>query len=369
MIKVLADKNLYKIADYLPKESQLTIYDPADGLPDPVGYDALIVQTVTKLNSVTLPEPPEQLKFIGTGSSGTDHIQADYFAAKGIKVCNAKGCNAAAVSEYILTSLLLWSEAVSEDLSNCSVGVIGAGSAGSAVMNLLEKFGISYKAYDPPKENRDPHFQSVSLHDVLSCDILTFHVPLTVNGEYKTYHWLNERKLSGRNFKLIINASRGGVIDEKALLKAHKEGLVENYVIDVWENEPVFNDLFAEHAFIATPHIAGYSEQSKLRATEMICQHLSDLFKLDFSNNHPSESFRLISVNGRDSLSDVITAINPVKDYDAALRELKARKDKGLAFRELRNNFPFRYEYPHIKVASDVFQRFPLLQKFGIKNN
>src|SRR5690554_755613 len=99
------------------------------------------------------------------------------------------------------------------------IGVIGAGNAGSAVIQLIENFGWDYAAYDPPRAEIDPDFSSSALEEILQCDILTFHVPLTINDPYPTFHWLDKNKLENRDFKLIINASRGGVVDEKALLK------------------------------------------------------------------------------------------------------------------------------------------------------
>ncbi|MEX2364219.1 MAG: 4-phosphoerythronate dehydrogenase, partial [Balneolaceae bacterium] len=281
MINILADQNLYKADQFIPENAKLTLYDPQYGIPTLDGFDAFLVQTVTFLNKETLPKPAKTIKFIGTGSSGIDHIDKNYYEKKGIFVADAKGCNANAVAEYVITVLLLWREKFQPEKNIGKVGVIGAGKAGSAVIRLLQKFGIEYLAYDPPKAERESSFESATLEQVLDCEILTFHVPLNNHGNHPTFHWLNEEKLSGRSFELIINAARGGVVDEQALMSAKARKEIKQFVLDVWENEPDFNADAAQSAFIATPHIAGYSEQSKVNATKIICDKLADFFELE----------------------------------------------------------------------------------------
>ena len=366
MIHVLADQNLYRAAQFLPSEAQLTLYDPAEGLPSLGGFDALIVQTVTKLNASTVPTPPSQLKFIGTGSSGTDHIDDEYFESRGIKVVSARGCNANAVGEYVLTALLLWMEDHPQK-QKLKVGVVGAGHAGNAVIDLLKRFHIDFAAYDPPRAERESNFVSATLDEVIECNVLTFHVPLTVSGKHATYHWLNENKLSGRNFELIINAARGGVIDEAALLKAYRSGLVKNYILDVWENEPDLNIEAADNAFIATPHIAGYSEQAKINATRIVCSALGDYFDLSpcaITQDHVQKRVEL-SADEVD-LKDILSHLHPILKYDMKLRSLLRKKEKAVLFSKLRNEFPFRYEYPFLEIRGEVLNRIEELKNFGI---
>lgn len=276
MIHAAADQNLYKIKELIPPNVHLHLYDPSNGIPNLQGLDALLVRTVTHLNAETLPHIPSTLRFIGTASSGTDHLDNEYLGSKGITLSSANGCNARSVAEYVMTALLLWKEKYNPDKSFGKVGVVGAGKAGSAVIDLLSDFDIECVAYDPPREVRDPGFSSASLDEVLGCNILTFHVPLNRKGEHSTFHWLDRSKFESQNYKLIINASRGGVVNEKALLEAKKQGKVKNFILDVWEDEPDFNTHVADQAFIATPHIAGYSEQAKINATKMVCDDLAD---------------------------------------------------------------------------------------------
>ncbi|MBD3616132.1 MAG: 4-phosphoerythronate dehydrogenase [Gracilimonas sp.] len=367
MIHILADQNLHKIEELVPPHVHLSLYNPTDGLPDLKQADALLIRTVTHLNPETVPNLPDKLKFIGTGSSGTDHIDNEYFESHGITLADANGCNARAVAEYVMTALLLWKEDRQPAKPFGKVGVIGVGKAGSAVVNLLQNFGIECVQYDPPREKRDPDFTSASMKEVLNCEILTFHVPLNKKGEHPTFHWLNEQKLEGRHFKLIINAARGGVIDELALMKFYTKGFVADYVLDVWEAEPDFNTKVANHAFIATPHIAGYSEQSKINATKIICDELAAFFDLEpaipkYKNVSRTIDFAHIKYD----LSKVLNRLHPIKEYDAALRDLFERPDKKVLFRNLRNEWPYRFEYEYLRIRKELTDKFPELRKLGV---
>ncbi len=368
MIHVLADQKLYKIEELIPSQVKLTLYDPEEGIPILEDVDALLVRTVTQLNKETLPDPPEQLKFIGTGSSGTDHLDSEYLEAKGITLASANGCNARAVAEYVMTALLLWKNKHQPKDPFGKVGVIGVGKAGSAVVDLLSNFGIDCLEYDPPREEREEGFTSASLEEVLSADILTFHTPLNKKGEHPTFHWLNEEKLSGRTFKLIINAARGGVIDELALMKFYVKRDIEQYILDVWEDEPDFNTEIAKHAFIATPHIAGYSEQAKISATQLVCEQLAKFFGLNSGTVHYNELPRVEDLaHIQYSFTDLITRLHPILGYDKALRDLSGRPDKKILFRNLRNEWPYRYEYSYLRIRTELLDEFEELKKLGIK--
>lgn len=333
------------------------------------GIDGLLVRTVSQLNANSLPDPPKSLRFIGTASSGTDHLDNEYLEEQGIRCEDANGCNARAVAEYVLTSLLLWREQFQPGESFEKVGVIGVGKAGSAVCELLAALGIPFVKYDPPREIRDEHFTSASLEEVLDCRFLTFHVPLNKKGNYPTYHWLDEEKLNGRSFKLIINAARGGVIDEEALLEYFRQETVQSFVVDVWEGEPDFNPEVAENAFIATPHIAGYSEQAKINATKIVCDKMADFFEIDRATpkyKNLTETKDLAHIQY--TLTNLLTRLHPIKGYDAALRDLIDRPDKAILFRNLRNEWPYRFEFPYIKIRNPLLKEFSELKKLGVQS-
>jgi len=325
------------------------------------------VRTVSKIDQSVITNIPQSLKLIGTGSSGNDHIDRDYFEQAGLQVVDAKGCNANAVSEYVITALLLWSIKRDKDLTRLSVGIIGSGETGSAVQRQCKKFGIDTICYDPPKEKIDSNFKSSSVSDVLDCDILTFHIPLTKKGDNSTLHWLNTEKLKRNKFELIINASRGGVINELTLMEAIDNNTVKDFVIDVWEDEPDFNTALVEKAFIATPHIAGYSEQAKLNASKILVQKFVDLFDLKMPDTQKLYSSKVLNIaNLNYSFYELLLRLHPLREYDADIRDLCLRPDKAILFQKLRIDRPYRYEYPYIKLNKLNEPSNETLQKLGV---
>ncbi len=372
MIKVLADKHLYNISDFLPADIDLTLFNPDEPLNEiPGGTRALLIRTVTKINPDTFPDFPDSLSFIGTGSAGTDHVNEEYLRQNDIAFAHTGGCNARSVAEYVTVALLLWAEQLDENLTDNKVGIIGAGHTGGAVRQLLEKLNVQTAAYDPPKAEREASFTSTGLDDVLNCDILTFHTPLTRRGSHPTFHWLDEEKLSGRNFKLVVNASRGGLIDEQALIKAFDNDSVGNFILDVWEDEPDFNDELARRAFIKTPHIAGYSVQAKQRASQMIAEATARHFSPEYkpAEQIPPEA----DTNGKVqqhrpdtfwSLTDALTHYHPIKDYDTRLKMLigRNREVKIIGFNRIRTDQPLRQEFFYLDINNVLKKKYPDLE-------
>lgn len=366
MIKILADQNIYKIADFLPKDTDLTFYDPANGIPDAHGFDAMIIRTVTKLNPTTF-NVPDSLKFIGTASSGSDHVDIDQMNKSGVHFVDAKGCNARAVAEYVLTALLLLREQKGVSIDQLRYGIIGAGAVGSAVAELFDSFGLQYILHDPPRALLDPDFKSSSMEEILQCDVLTFHVPYSEAGEFQTRYWLDELKLKDHSFKVIINAARGGIINEQAVLNAYNAGRIEHLIIDVWENEPDFNPDFVHPAFIVSPHIAGYSHQAKLNASRIVMAKFCEYFGLELPNtDHLYDTKHLELAHLKYDLEDLLLRLHPIKEYDAALRDLIGRKDKKELFAKLREDRPYRYEYTSLSVDPEFMDHREDLRLLGL---
>tara|TARA_R110002049_G_scaffold38203_1_gene119103 strand:- start:80 stop:1234 length:1155 start_codon:yes stop_codon:yes gene_type:complete len=367
-LKIIADQNIYKLRSFLSENIELNKFNPNNGIPNLDEFDALFVRTVTALNSNSVPLIPSTLKLLGTASSGRDHIEASYFEQHGVDVIDANGCNAKAVSEYVMTSLLLWGIENSTSLQALKYGVIGVGAVGQEVQKQFDAFGLSYISYDPPRANRDSTFSSDSLEALLACDVLTFHIPLTKDDDHSTFHWLDESKLNSHSYKLIINTARGGVIDEQALLQALEQGRVQDVVIDVWENEPNFNSKLAQQAFISTPHIAGYSEQAKLKATQLLVDKFGEKFGLQMK--HPIDLFEPKNLEIADleyPFRELLLRLNPLKEYDVALRDLISRPDKELLFKKLRVDRPYRYEYPYLRISETFLDKFKELKLLGIQ--
>ncbi|MFN3693868.1 MAG: 4-phosphoerythronate dehydrogenase [Ignavibacterium sp.] len=180
--------------------------------------DVLIIRSVTDVNEKLLSNT--SVKFVGTATIGTDHIDLDYLKSMDITFADAKGCNAYAVAEYFLTALLKVCSDEDISLQNKSIGVIGVGNVGSKVAGFSELLGLKVLKNDPPLQRENPDENFYSLDEVLQCDIITLHVPLTLEGEDKTYHLLNAENFEVlKDGSILINTSRGAVIDNQALRK------------------------------------------------------------------------------------------------------------------------------------------------------
>jgi len=370
MIKVLADKYLYNITHFCPNDVDLRLFDPDAPLNIADDIEALLIRTVTKINPQTFPHFPDSLKFIATGSAGTNHVDIPYLADHNITFADAAGCNARSVAEYVGVALLLWAEHKNINAKKYSIGIIGVGHTGGAVQKILHALGIKSIAYDPPRQRRDSSFTSASLDEVLQCDILTFHVPLTKEQPNATFHWLDSGKLKNNQFKLIINAARGGVIDEQALLAEYQNNQIGNYILDVWENEPNFNDDVARNAFLKTPHIAGYSKQAKSKASKMIMEALAVHFGID-GPKAPTGDLNIKQKKPLSdfwSLTDVLTYYHPIRDYETRLLMLVGRssKEKIKGFNHIRTGHPLRNELRYIHLPSPLQSKFPMLKNLFV---
>ncbi len=268
--------------------------------------DALIIRTRTRCDAALLDG--SRIKKIATATIGTDHIDLDYCRNKGIDVFNAPGCNAPAVAQYVLASLSAL------NITSGTVGIVGVGHVGSIVNRWAPACGFSTVLNDPPLG---------LLNSVFDADVITFHVPFDAT----TRHMADAEFFAKCTRKpLIINASRGAVVDTLALLDAIRAGQVRGAVIDCWEGEPNINLELLEHAKIATPHIAGYSLEGKRRATAMA------LSAIDITI---AETLDPVAV--APSFAEIAASYNPLIDTAA----LKARPE---AFEVLRNRYTYRPE-------------------------
>lgn len=349
-MKILADKYLYELDKQVPGGSELDRYDPDDGFPeDAKRYDALLIRTVTKINEKTIPEPGK-LSFIGSATAGFDHVDIDYLNKIGVAFARSEGCNANAVAEYVITALYKWADERGVDLLSGKAGIVGCGNTGGRVAGYLKNLGVQTVLYDPPKARREQTFISSTENDLLDCDILTFHTPLINSGHHPTVHMCSEEWLEN-GFSLIVNTSRGGVIDEKALLKSHQQGKTKDYILDVWENEPLFNDKVAQKSFLNTPHIAGYSKEAKWKASETVVHKMCEHFGL----KKPEIALHLkpevvIKSAENPSFSEFLWEHSNLKDYNRSFKPLIGLTDdeKSQRFAKLRSETETRFEFSAI---------------------
>lgn len=371
MITVLADRHINHLKSYLPPEITCITFNPEIGPEEEQlqQADALLVRTVTKVDEHVLNQAP-RLQFIGTASAGSDHIDKDLLKRRNIIFASSPGCNARSVAEYVAISILVWCEKRKVSQNELSVGIVGVGNAGSQVQGLLDKIGLKTFGYDPPRQRRDPNFTSDDLSDILSCNIISLHVPLIHSGEDATYNLLDEQKIKNSSYKLIINSARGGIADEAALIEA-KNTRNSDFILDVWNNEPFFDDNIANAAFFATPHIAGYSKQSKLKATKMVCDTLNEYFNLEKPGDvQDTTAKKNIDPNDNKTLESLLTHIHPIQHYNEQLRLLIGLTDeeKAINFARLRNEIPLREELGNNRLPQGILNQYPILEGLGVKS-
>ncbi|WP_374417916.1 4-phosphoerythronate dehydrogenase PdxB [Stutzerimonas kunmingensis] len=231
--------------------------------------DVLLVRSVTRVDRELLEG--SAVRFVGTCTIGTDHLDLDYFEQAGIEWASAPGCNARGVVDYVLGSLLALAEVRGEALARRRFGVVGAGEVGGRLLEVLRGLGWDVRVCDPPRQVREAG-DFVSLDEILAeCDVISLHTPLTLGGDWPTFHLFDQARLSRlRPGTWLINASRGAVVDNAALRDLLLQRPDLEAVLDVWEGEPQVDVALAGLCRIATPHIAGYSLDGKLRGTAQI---------------------------------------------------------------------------------------------------
>jgi erythronate-4-phosphate dehydrogenase len=233
--------------------------------------DVLLVRSVTNVNRALLEG--SKVRFVGTCTIGTDHLDLEYFNEAGITWSSAPGCNARGVVDYVLGSLMTLAEIEGVDLTQRTYGVVGAGEVGGRLIKVLKGLGWNVKVCDPPRQAAEGG-DYVSLEQIIKqCDVISLHTPLTRSGGGATWHLFDQQRLQQlKPGAWLINAARGPVVDNAALRKVLLEREDLQAVLDVWEAEPEVDTALAELCVLATPHIAGYSLDGKQRGTAQIYQ-------------------------------------------------------------------------------------------------
>ena len=324
--------------------------------------DILLVRSVTPVNAEMLADTP--VRFVGTCTIGTDHLELPGLAAAGIEVVNAPGCNARGVVEYVLSCLLTFSERATSAWQDKVVGIIGVGEVGGRLATTLQALGVETLLCDPPRvEQGESGF--VGLDELIErCDVISCHVPLTEDGPHATYHLVDEPRLAAlRPGAWLINSSRGPVIDNTALnyVLAQRSDLL--VALDVWEHEPLADPQLASRCALATPHVAGYSLDGKLRGTAQIyqalCRYLQLPAELVLEQLAPrSGAGSLVLEPGTPpdwALTRALRLVYDVRDDDARLRAMlaAARTDQASreGFDQLRKEYPLRRECNLLQIS------------------
>ena len=338
-MKVIVDNKIPFIKEAIEKIADEVVYTPGkDFTPSLVkDADALIIRTRTRCNRGLLEG--SKVKFIATATIGFDHIDTEYCREAGITWTNAPGCNSASVAQYLHSSLILLQESKGINLSEDTIGIIGVGNVGSKVAKVAQELGMRVLLNDLPREDKEGKQNFSSLQTLAKeCNVLTFHVPLYKEGKYRTHHLADTAFFQSLKQKpVIINTSRGEVIETDALLNALETKLISDAIIDVWENEPAINLTLLKKVFLGTPHIAGYSADGKANATRMSLDALCRYFNIqaDYQIIPPAPSQPQITAK---TLSDAYLQI-----YDPR-QDSNALKTHPELFEKLRGDYPLRRE-------------------------
>ncbi len=369
-MKILADENIPYVADVFDHFGEIVTIQgrsiTADLLKE---VDCLLVRSITKVNEALLKD--SKVKFVATATIGFDHIDTEYLAKKGIGFSSAPGSNSVSVAEYIVAALLHLSKKLNFQLGEKSIGIVGVGNVGSKVAARCNALGMKVILNDPPlfADTHDEKYRPIeALYD---CDILTFHTPLTKEGKYPTKHLINDELLSKvKNGVILINSSRGGVGDTTAIMRAIEKGKVSASVFDVWENEPEISNALHTLADIATPHIAGYSFDGKVKGTEMIYRAAARFFGIESQWRLelpaplvPEFSLPRKYSSTEEALQTIITAVYDIMSDDANMRVLTsmAENERGRYFDKLRKEYPVRREFANTHIV--LQKQDPTLKK------
>jgi len=332
--------------------------------------DVLIIRTRTKCTRELLEGT--RVKFIATATIGFDHIDTGWCSLNGVQWINAPGCNSSSVQQYIASVLVTLASRKGESLEGKTLGVIGVGHVGSKVASLGRLLGMNVLLNDPPRARKEGKGQFTGLAELLNrSDIVTLHVPLMKEGEYATWHMAsNDFFAQIKEKACFINASRGEVTDTEALKKAialKKTGAV---AIDVWEKEPFIDLELLQWADIATPHIAGYSQDGKAMGTAMAVRAVSDFFHLPLLDWYPDAltppANPVISIKegaGQSILTQSIRHTYDVTEDDCRLRTSPE------TFEQQRGQYPLRREFGAYRVQAGSIPSSDkeLLSQLGFK--
>ena len=338
-MKIVIDDKIPYIRETISRLTDDAVYIKGSdiGPEDVRDADALIVRTRTRCDERLLGG--SSVKFVATATIGFDHIDAGYMERAGIEWMSCPGCNAASVAQYVRSVLLLLKRGRRARLCGLTMGIVGCGHVGTKVKAVAEEYGMRVLVCDPPRQERSDGGPFATMGDIeREADIITFHVPLTADGPHPTLHLADKaffRRLGRR--PLIINTSRGPVVDNAALLDALIYNKVGDAVVDTWENEPQISRELLGRVWIGTPHIAGYSADGKVNADNMVIEGLCRRFGLDVPPRIVPPKLPATFVPSTDDDTLRLQLYNPLDDS----ARLKASPE---SFEELRGNYPLRRE-------------------------
>lgn len=360
MIVVVDNKNPF-LADALSSCAEVRQLATTAITPDVLrDADAVVVRSETKVGPALLEGT--RVQFVGTATIGTDHVDLEYLARRGIGFAAAPGSNATSVAEYVAAALLEAAARLGIPLRGRKLGVVGVGNVGSRVARVGRALGMIVLQNDPPlsRATGDPVYEP--LDALMDADVITLHVPLTRDGPDPTFRLVDAHRLSRmKRGSILINTSRGAVVEPTALGNALASAHLGGAILDVWDGEPDVDAALIRQVMIGTPHIAGYSFDGKVNAARMMFEAIVRHFGLGcewpLPANMPPPRVSRIQLPGEGSPSDIVRgavgACYSIMQDDRLFRELipmpgDARRAE---FRRQRAAYPVRREFAATRIT------------------
>lgn len=361
-MKIVADANIPFVRECFSSIGDVELLGGREITSDAVvEADVLLVRSITPVNARLLAE--SRVKFVATATIGFDHIDTDYLRRNSIGFSSAPGSNANSAAEYVIAAMLEIAQKYQITLEGSSIGIIGVGNVGGRLAAKCQTLGMEFRLNDPPLQRQTGDSKFLPLEELYDCDFLTLHTPLTLEGRDKTYHLADEKFFNSlRRKSVFINASRGAVVDSKALIAAMNAEVLRGVVLDVWENEPNIDTELLKMVDIGTPHIAGYSLDGKIAGMVMIyqaaCEHFGIEARHSIEDFLPEPEVRYLKLdpnqeNQQETLLTAVQAIYDIRKDDVRLRGIRSSRagEAGEFFDNLRKEYAVRREFQNTKVA------------------
>lgn len=366
-LKIVADKNIPFLKGVAENYGEVVYLGGAEFTNELVqDADVLIIRTVKRMDEELLSGT--SVKLICSATIGYDHIDTDYCDKNGIIWKNAPGCNSGSVQQFIISSLIAIARKKGFSLKDRTIGIVGVGNVGSKVSRACEALGMRVLLNDPPRERKEGSDKFVSLEDIKqNADIITFHTPLTKQGDDRTYHLADQHFFDtlAKN-PIIINSARGGIVDTEAVKSAIMQNLISGAIIDCWENEPTIDPDYLNLVDQGTPHIAGYSADGKANATRMSLERVAELFDLSkepiSTVEAPKPENPVIDLTDFNSENRIEEAI--LRTYDTTYDNETLSKSPD-TFSKQRADYPLRREYASYRVLNATPDEVVILSKLG----
>lgn len=336
-MNILADANIPGLKAAFPLPFCLTTYTNAQEIPKLLAnQDVLLCRSTLQVNKALLDHA--KIRYVATASSGSDHLDLNYLQSRHIQAFDARGSNAEAVGDYVISCLAYLHKLKIQP--GKLAGIIGMGFVGTNVYKRLKSLGYDIITYDPPRAKIDQHFISHKLEELYSCDILFIHAKLHSSSDHPSVNLINHLFL--KHLKpgcIIINAARGGIVNEEALLTSAKEIV---YCTDVYWNEPKANPDIINIATLCTPHIAGHSIDAKYRAVSQISEQLHGILQIPMPDLAIPTAGRIITGDEFEHWEDLaLNLYNPSVETE----ELKTAENKESTFLKLRKAHTQRHDF------------------------